>query len=76
MITIEWYKIAGIVVGLGVIYAIGYYFIKDGSTNKYYRKAQSYHKEAEECYDSEDFDLAEEYYAKAEEFRQKGRELA
>jgi hypothetical protein len=73
VVTIEWYKIAGIVIGLVVLYVIGYFLFKD-NTNKQYKKARSFHKEAELCYESGEFDLAEEYYNKAEELRKIGQE--
>ena len=71
----EGYKIAGIVAGLVVVYVVGYFLVKD-SSNKFFNRARALHKEAELCYQSGDFDLADEYYTKAEEMRKKGWEQA
>ena len=71
----ETWKIIGIVVILVVVYIIGYFMVKE-SQGKLYRKARKLHREGEYCYESGDFDLADEYYGKANEVRKRAQELA
>ena len=70
----EWWKILGIVIGLIVLFFLGYFFFQENS-QKYYRKARRAHKKGEQAYASENFDLAESLYTKAEEYRKRAREL-
>ncbi|MBT4174193.1 hypothetical protein HOC80_00930 [archaeon] len=58
-----------------VVALIGYFTMKD-SPEKYYRKAKRTHKKAEKIYSTGEYELAEEYYTEADEFRKKARELS
>ncbi len=68
------WKIVGAVAAVIGVIAVGYYFLHS-SPKKFYKKAQLAHKAGEEAYNMREFDMAEEYYAQANEFRQRAREL-
>jgi uncharacterized protein (UPF0333 family) len=68
-----WKIFGAVIIVLAVIIA-GYYVIHD-SPKKFYRKARRAHKAGEDAYNSAEFDLADEYYSQANEFRQRAQEL-
>jgi len=75
VVEIEVWKIVGIVIILVFAYIVGYYLLKE-TPKKQFKKASNLHREGEECYESGEFDLAEEYYQKANELRRKAQETA
>jgi uncharacterized protein (UPF0333 family) len=68
------WQIVGIVVVLVIVYVIGYYLLKE-SQGKLFNKARRLHRDAQESYELGDHDLADEYYAKADELRVRAQEL-
>tara|TARA_Y100000310_G_scaffold239597_1_gene243259 strand:- start:5 stop:193 length:189 start_codon:yes stop_codon:yes gene_type:complete len=62
-------------VAVVVVALIAYFTMKD-SPEKYYKKAKRTHKKAEKIYYTGEYDLAEEYYTQADEFRKRARELS
>tara|TARA_Y100000310_G_scaffold343267_2_gene450091 strand:- start:2963 stop:3256 length:294 start_codon:yes stop_codon:yes gene_type:complete len=59
-----------------IVLAIVIYFAVKQSPEKFYRKAKRAHKKAEKIYNTGDYDLADEYYQQAEEFRKTAREMS
>jgi len=68
-------KLLAIVVATIIILFVLGYFLFRQTPEKIYARAMRFHKKGEECYLSKDFELAEEYYQKAENLRQRAREL-
>ncbi len=70
----SWLKILGIIFGILILFILVYYILQD-SPKKYYRKARNAHKNGEKVYNAGDFEQANSYYMKADEYRRKAREL-
>jgi len=67
--------IGGAVVVLIIIILIVAFSRRKGNPEKLYRRAESLHMEAQEFHEDGDEETAAELYAKAEEFREKARNL-
>lgn len=68
------WNIVGVVVALAFVVIVGYFLVHE-TPKKLYRKARSCHRYGEEAYEENDVELAEEYYAKANAYRKRAREL-
>lgn len=51
------------------------YLLFRRTPERYYARARSAHKQGEKCYLGNDFELADEYYTEAEDYRNLAREL-
>lgn len=67
--------IAGFVVVLIIIILIVAFSRRKGNPEKFYRRAESLHMEAQEFHEDGDEETAAELYERAEEFREKARSL-